>query len=72
VRHGIAIAPELWPYSNYPEWIGVRNGTLVDQAFIHAHWADRKRYQQFVNDYLIGQSSLPLALRTYLQQLEAE
>lgn len=70
VRHGLAMRPELWPYSNYPEWIGTRNGTLVDRVFIQARWADLKRYRQFVNNYLIGQSSLPPALRDYLQQLE--
>ena len=24
VRHGLALAPELWPYSNFLEWIGQR------------------------------------------------
>jgi REP element-mobilizing transposase RayT len=69
VRHGIATAPELWPYSNYAEWLGLRNGTLVDHTFIQAHFPDKARYQQFVSAYLSGQSSLPAPLRTYLQQL---
>ncbi|MBV7336048.1 transposase [Chloroflexi bacterium TSY] len=34
VKHGIALAPDLWPYSNYLEWIAKRNGTLVDRNFI--------------------------------------
>jgi len=53
VRHGIAIAPELWPYSNYLEWTKARKGTLVDHAFIQAHFGDGVRYRRCVLDYLV-------------------
>ncbi|MEZ4737380.1 MAG: transposase [Caldilineaceae bacterium] len=70
VRHGIAAAPELWPYSNYPEWIGARNGTLVDHAFIQEHFGDGERYRQRVVDALIGKITLPAPLRAYLDAVE--
>jgi len=70
VRHGLAMRPELWPYSNYAEWMGIRSGTLVDQVFVQTHWPDRQRYQQFVHSYLSGQAALPPTLRDYLQHLE--
>ena len=70
VRHGIATAPELWQYSNYQEWIGARNGTLVDRAFVRAQFPDPKRYQQFVLDYLSGRGHMPKELSEYLLNLE--
>ena len=69
VKDGFAAAPELWPYSNYPEWIGRRNGLLIDQVFVHAHFPDPQRYQAFVLDYLNGRSTLPKGLQLYLENL---
>ncbi len=69
VKDGFAAAPELWPYSNYPEWIGLRNGLLIDQVFVHAHFPDPQRYQAFVLDYLNGRSTLPKGLQLYLENL---
>jgi putative transposase len=70
VLHGIATAPELWPYSNYLEWIGARQGTLVDRIFIQTHFPDSQQYQRFVRDYLTTQTTLPEGLRRYLAELE--
>ena len=69
VRHGIAFAPELWPYSNYQEWIGVRPGTLVDRSFVSAHFPRVGQYQAYVNDYIIGDAQIPQAIRHYLETL---
>jgi len=41
---------EDWPYSNYLEWIGQRNGTLKDQAFISERFSNGEDYCLFVND----------------------
>ena len=38
VLHGIAADVELWPYSNYLDWVGKRRGTLVDQVFVQQHF----------------------------------
>ena len=70
VLHGFAAAPELWPYSNYLDWIGQRPGNLIDRAFVHAHFPEPGQYQSYVNSYLINQSGLPPGLKTYLARLE--
>ena len=51
VKDGFTTAPELWPYSNYLEWIKARNGTLVDHRFIDEFFPDMYKYQQYVQDY---------------------
>jgi len=40
-----------WEYSNYLEWIGKRNGKLVDNSFIQEHFPNRNMYQEYVLDY---------------------
>lgn len=72
VRHRIATAPELWPYSNYLEWIDARPGTLVDRAMIQALFGDGAHYRQRMADYLAGVITLPSALRSDLDNLESD
>ena len=69
VKHGLAIAPELWPYSNYLEWLGRRPGTLVDSAFIVNEFGSPARYEAYVQAYLNGQSTPPYGLEQYLESL---
>jgi len=71
VRHAIAGDLELWPYSNYLEWLGKRNGTLIDRAFVQAHFGTAANYQKYVQSFLTGQVHLPQALQAYLEQLES-
>ncbi|MCP4397931.1 MAG: transposase [bacterium] len=40
-----------WVYSNYLEWIGIRQGSLVDQHFVQGYFQDAKAYQNFVLSY---------------------
>ena len=40
-----------WHYSNYPEWIKLRNGDLVDHNFIKTYFKDEDSYEEFVLDY---------------------
>ena len=40
-----------WPYSNYLEWIGTRNGSLVDCNFIETFSNTIGDYQNFVREY---------------------
>jgi len=40
-----------WPYSNYPEWLEMRNGSLIDKTFIQERFANTTAYQEFVLDY---------------------
>ena len=52
VLHGLTRTLDDWQYTNYPEWMGTRNGTLIDRPFINDHFATPAAYQQFVLDYL--------------------
>lgn len=69
VRHGLAAAPELWPYSNYLEWIKQRPGKLVDHALVAQHFPAPEQYKAYVHSYLTGQATLPEGLRNYLESL---
>ena len=69
VRHGLAMSPDLWPYSNYLEWIDKRTGTLVDLHFVQKHFETPDHYTKYVNEYLLGQAHLPPGLRQYLTSL---
>jgi putative transposase len=52
VKDGMVADPAEWPYSNYLEWIGERNGTLVDRTFIQDQFDNPQEYRAFVLDYL--------------------
>jgi REP element-mobilizing transposase RayT len=71
VRHGLALAPASWPYSNYLEWIGKRAGSLVDHQFVRDHFGSPAHYAASVHAYLTGQVHLPAGLQAYLSQMEA-
>ncbi len=42
---------EVWEYSNYLEWVGKRDGKLVDLDFVHQHFPTPTHYERFVLDY---------------------
>jgi REP element-mobilizing transposase RayT len=69
VKHGLVASVAEWPYSNYLEWIGERDGTLVDRDFVQEHFPSPHGYQEFVLDYLTEQS-LPKELDAYLSVWE--
>jgi putative transposase len=50
--------PEDWPYSNYQEWIGQRQGALKDEAFIREYFPTPEDYCCFVSDYQDEQHAL--------------
>jgi putative transposase len=50
VKAGLVAHPEDWAYSNYREWIGLRNGALVDKVFVQDHFPSAGEYVKFVND----------------------
>jgi putative transposase len=66
VKHGFVSDLERWPYSNYLEWIGARNGKLVDLGFAREHFPTADSYRQFVLDYLGGLDRLPTGIEGYL------
>ncbi|HRW09213.1 MAG TPA: transposase [Caldilineaceae bacterium] len=70
VKHTIAAAPELWPYSNYLGWLGQREDDILDRAFIETYYPDISHYQAAVRSYLTGQVVLPPGIKRFLDGLE--
>ena len=66
VKHRLVSDLSQWPYSNYLEWIGARNGRLVDRAFVREHFPVEDNYRSFVWDYLNGLDALPTGIEDYL------
>jgi putative transposase len=66
VKHGLVADLQDWPYSNYLEWVGTRNGTLVDRAFIQMHFEDACTYARLVSDYASNVTKLPQGMEGYL------
>lgn len=51
VKARLVSKPEDWMYSNYRDWIGLRNDTLKDDTFIRDHFSSAEEYREFVNDW---------------------
>lgn len=58
VKDGITRQVEAWPYSNYLEWTGQRNGTLVDHDFVHEYFGDGATYAAAMLDFVRTRSYL--------------
>ena len=69
VKDGLVVLPEDWIYSNYLEWLGQRDGTLVDREFIQENFGSPAEYQTLVMEY-VKTRYLPDDVRKYLQSLE--
>jgi putative transposase len=68
VKDGLVADPADWPYSNYLDWIGERNGRLLDRNFVFEQFTDGAEYKAFVLDYLRSRS-LPEDVQGYLNSL---
>ncbi|MCA9943985.1 MAG: transposase [Anaerolineales bacterium] len=53
VKDGLVQNLEEWQFSNYLEWIGERNGKLVDKQFVEEYFPKSSDYIEFVQDYLL-------------------
>ena len=69
VKDGLVVNPADWPYSNYLEWIGERNGTLVDRNFIADQFGSAEEYKKFLFEYLRSRQ-LPEDVQKFLDDLE--
>jgi REP element-mobilizing transposase RayT len=69
VIHGLVDDVVDWPYSNYLEWIGEREGTLVDHEFVRAHFPVADDYRAFVAEF-IAERQMPKALEEYVRAWE--
>jgi putative transposase len=58
--------PEDWPFSNYLEWVGLRDGVLVDRGFVAETFPKSEDYRRFVAEYLEDPAILPESLEPYL------
>jgi putative transposase len=70
VKDGLVTDPSDWPYSNYLEWIGERDGTLIDRNFIQTQFPNPIDYKDFVLDY-VRKRKMPEDVLEYLNTLEA-
>ncbi len=52
VKDGMVSRLEDWPYSNYLEWVGLRNGSMVDREFVQTYFPSADAYSEFVWSYL--------------------
>jgi len=69
VKDGLVQEISDWPYSNYLEWLGERNGSLVDRQFIQENFNSPAEYKSLVLQYLKTRD-LSDDVRRYLQSLE--
>jgi putative transposase len=69
VKDGLVALPEDWEFSNYLEWMNLREGTLVNREFIEDNFGTRQEYQKLVMEY-IKTRNLPDDVRKYVQGLD--
>lgn len=66
IKAGLVEKLEDWPYSNYLDWAGLREGTLVDHQFIREAFGEPVFYTEFVKEYVEDQKALPHEVNGYL------
>ena len=69
VKDGLVELPEDWEFSNYVEWMNLREGTLVNRDFISDNFGTPDAYKILVMEY-IQTRYLPEDVKEYLQKLE--
>lgn len=69
VKDGLVVDPADWPYSNYLDWIGERDGKLVDRDFIKNQFGSAEAYKKFLFDYLKSRQ-LPDDVEKFIADLE--
>jgi hypothetical protein len=55
---------EKWPFSDYCDWIGLRESVFIDKDFITNNFSTTKEYESFVKDYT-PRSKLKFGLDKY-------
>jgi len=69
VKDGLVADPGEWPYSNYLEWIGERDGTLYDPEFARVNFGSPQEYRTFVMADL-RRRQLPDEIKGYLDEFD--
>jgi hypothetical protein len=57
------------PFSAYPDWLGLRPGTLPDRDFVRENFGTQAENKSLVQEYLRTRN-LPEDVREYLLDLE--
>jgi len=52
LKANLVITPEEWEYSNYSEWIGIRDGTLFDPEVFEICKVTPEKYKSTIENYL--------------------
>lgn len=52
VKDGLVALPEDWEFSNYLEWMGMRNGKLVNREFISENFGAPEEYRELVMEHV--------------------
>ena len=71
VKDGLVAGLEDWEFTNYAEFIGTREGTLIDNEFVKDNFDSPQSYTAFVKDYLLTRD-LPDDIKGYLKDWGAE
>jgi hypothetical protein len=66
VKDNLVTLPEEWEFSNYLEWMNLREGTLVNREFIKDNFGTPEKW---VMEY-IRTRNMPDDVKKYLQNLE--
>jgi len=66
LKSGLVDDLRAWPYSNYLDWIGEQEGTLVDREFVSAYFPDHDRYRHYVEDFAQARVARPEGVDRYL------
>jgi len=69
VKDGLVASPADWQWSNYLEWIGERDGELVDREFVKDQFGNAQEYKKFLYQYLKTRD-LPNDVIKFLDELE--
>jgi REP element-mobilizing transposase RayT len=69
VKDGFTSDPADWPYSNYSEWVGLRQGSLYDPEFVRINFDAPANYRAFVFADLLARN-LPEDVKKYIESLD--
>lgn len=69
VKDGLTTDPADWPYSNYSNWLGQGDNSLVDHDFIREQFGSADHYKDFLYQYLKSYA-MPKDVLEFLRDLE--
>jgi putative transposase len=52
VTAGLVATPEQWEFSSYKDYLGLRQGGIVSQSHILAHFPSRQAYADYISDQI--------------------